>query len=501
MIRHDRWRIMGAIFVIFAATAIVAPAQIFTSLASFNGSGGGNPQQGLVQGTDGNYYGTTYYYGSYGYGVVFEVTPTGTLTTLHSFAGYPTDGGYPVAELLLATDGSFYGTTEWGGAYRNDLCDAGCGTVFKITPGGQLTTLHSFCSFEPGCVDGAEPFAALVQATDGSFYGTTGVKGHSFTGTVFKITSAGKLTNLYSFCGEQTAPGCADGAEPFAAVVQGTDGNFYGATYQGGKSDSVCDYTCGAVFKITPSGTLTTLYRFCVQTNCTDGANPVGSLIQALDGSFYGTTAYGGSSSCGISGCGTIFKITREGRFTTLHSFAGYPAEGSAPYAGLVQATDGNFYGTTLTGGANDVGAVFEITTRGVMTTLYSFCTKFGCADGSLPEGLLQATDGKLYGTTFHGGNLACEYGCGTVFSLNVGLGPFVSFVHNAGKVGQTGGILGQGFTGTSSVSLNGTPASYTVVSDTFIRAAVPPGATTGFVTVTTPSGTLTSNVPFHVIK
>ncbi len=138
-------------------------------------------------------------------------------------------------------------------------------------------------------------------------------------------------------------------------------------------------------------------------------------------------------------------------------------------------------------------GTVFQLTPTGILTTMHSFDS----SDGAVPiGGLIQATNGTFYGSSSQAG----PYNSGTLFSLDLGLGPFVTFVRAAGKVGQTGGILGQGFTGTTSVSLSGIPASFTVVSDTYIKATVPAGATTGYVTVTTPSGVLTSNVPFHVI-
>jgi uncharacterized repeat protein (TIGR03803 family) len=176
---------------------------------------------------------------------------------------------------------------------------------------------------------------------------------------------------------------------------------------------------------------------------------------------------------------------------TTLHAFE--LTDGFQPFAGLVQATDDNFYGTTAYGGANNFGTVFSITPGGTLSTLHSFDSSDGY---ETVAGLIQATNGNLYGASQFGG----ANDAGTIFSLDMGLGPFVTFVRAAGKVGQTGGILGQGFTGTTSVSLNGIPASFTVVSDTFIRATVPEGGSTGYVTVTTPSSTLTSNVPFHVI-
>ena len=300
-----------------------------------------------------------------------------------------------------------YGTTEYGGANRY-------GTVFKITPSGALTKLYSFCS-QSGCADGANPFGPLVQATDGNLYGTTQIGGANTSGcggqgcgTVFKITPSGTLTTLYSFCSQS---GCPDGANPQAGLVQATNGDFYGTTSSGGANGG------GTVFKITPSGTLTTLYSFCSQSGCPDGAHPWG-LVQATNGSLYGTTLLGGANSQG-----TVFRITPSGTLKTLQNFKG--PNGANPYAGLVQANDGNFYGTTGGGGANNDGTVFKITPSGALTTLYSFCSQSGCKDGANPyAGLVQATNGNLYGTTLYGGakTTGCGgFGCGTVFKITPG--------------------------------------------------------------------------------
>ena len=280
----------------------------------------------------------------------------------------------------------------------------------------QSTFFTSLVSFDG--TDGAFPTAALVQASDGNFYGTTSGDNCSYgCGTVFKLTSAGTLTTLYSFCSQ---PNCSDGATPVAGLVQGSDGNFYGTTLDGG---AYClPQGCGTVFKITPEGTLTTLYNFCSAPNCTDGYNPEGVLVQAADGNFYGTTWGGGASHFGL---GTVFKITPEGSLTTLHSFQGYPTEGARPYAGVVEASDGNFYGTTDLGGAycgpGGCGAVFKITPTGTLSTVYSFCAQSGCFDGALPvAALVQASDGNFYGTTQDGGTGRCggQFGCGTVFRI-----------------------------------------------------------------------------------
>src|SRR5208337_4428285 len=187
-------------------------------------------------------------------------------------------------------------------------------------------------------------------------------------GTVFTITPGGTLTTLYSFCSQS---GCTDGANPYAALVQGTDGNFYGTTLGGAAN--------GTVFKMTPGGTLTTLYTFCY--GCT-GVSPYAALVQGSDGNFYGTTSFGGAN-----GDGTVFRITPSGTLTTLHSFDG--TDGAAVYAGLVQGTDGNFYGTTAQGGGSGVGTVFTITPGGTLTTLYSFCSQSGCTDGANPYAAL----------------------------------------------------------------------------------------------------------------
>ena len=387
-----------------------------TTLRSFAGSpsDGARPQAGLAQASDGNFYGTTAYGGAYTWGTVFRITPDGTLTTLYSFCSRPAcfDGLEPSAGLVQASDGNLYGTTPDGGYFypyggpRNDG-NVGPGTVFKITPDGTLTTLHSFDG-----TDGAWP-AGLVQATDGNFYGTTtggGASNNCFfgCGTVFKITPSGTLTALYSFCSQSD---CADGGWPQAALVQASDGNFYGTTSLGGSGNCSGFYGpgCGTVFKITPTGTLTTLHSFDI----TDGQTPNG-LVQATDGNFYGTTAQGGAY-CNY-GCGTVFKITPSGTLTTLHLFDG--TDGVSPRGALVQATDGNFYGTTAYGGANVVyyGTLFKITPSGRLTTLYSFCSESSiCADDAYPAaGLVQASDGSFYGTTGGGGTS----GNGTVFRL-----------------------------------------------------------------------------------
>jgi uncharacterized repeat protein (TIGR03803 family) len=335
-------KLVCIVFVFCAATAIASPAQILTTLHSFDGSDGASPVAGLTQATDGNLYGTTSAGADYlscfgGCGTVFRITPSGTRTILHNFDG--ADGANPGAGLVQATDSNFYGTTATGGAGGD--CYSGCGTVFKIAPSGVLTTLYSFCS-QGNCTDGDAPLAGLIQATDGNFYGITTYGGANGAGTVFKITPSGTLTTLHSF-------GSTDGANPRAGLVQATDGNFYGTTTGGGVSGN-CRNGCGTVFKMSPQGTLTTLHSF----DGTDGETPFAGFIQATDSNFYGTTTYGGAN-----GAGTVFKITPSGTLTTLHSFDG--SDGANPQGGLIQAADGNFYRTAVGGGARGGGTVFRL--------------------------------------------------------------------------------------------------------------------------------------------
>src|ERR1039458_6104084 len=450
-----------AVLVLCATTAIALPAQTLTTLYSFCSqsgcSDGASPYAGLVQATNGDLYGTTTAGGSgiNNGGTVFRITPGGTLTTLYRFcaqSGCP-DGDGPEAELVQDTNGDFYGTTDGGGS--SDIY----GTVFKITPGGTLTTLYSFCS-QSGCTDGGYPYAGLVQAANGDLYGTSSGGGAKNHGTVFKITPSGTLTTLYRFCSQGVYPNCTDGYSPYAGLVQDTNGDFYGTTYGGGAHDY------GTVFKITPGGTLTTLHRF----NGTDGESPYGALVQATNGDFYGTTSYGGAN-----GSGTVFKITPSGTLTTLYSFcsqSGCP-DGIGPNGGLVQAADGDLYGTTSYSG-NNGGTVFKITPGGTLTTLYSFCSQGvypNCTDGDGPDaGLVQDTNGDFYGTTYYGG----ANNGGTVFRLSVGLGPFVKPRPPYGKVGAAVKILGTNLTGAASVSFNGTAAVFEVVSSSEVTTTVP---------------------------
>jgi uncharacterized repeat protein (TIGR03803 family) len=457
-----------------------------------------------------------------------------TFKVLHNFCstssgGYCLDGQNPEATLVQGTNGNLYGTTVNGGSNN-------AGTVFKITTAGKLTTIYNFCS-QALCADGFGPQGALLLASNGSFYGVTAEGGAYSYGTVFKITPAGVLTTLHSF-------NLTDGETPLAGLIQASNGNLYGTTNGGGGASSA-----GTAFEITPSGTLTTLHLF----DDTDGGNPNG-LTQAADGNFYGTAYVGGAlTGCGLySGGGTSFQLTLSGTLTTLVPIFCEP-NGFYPNSAPVQAANGNFYSTTAAGGDGSntgYGTVYEMTTTGSLTSLYSFCLQTGCPDGNTPEALILATDGNFYGSTQFGGankgsgtvfkitstgqlttlhtfastgtqglnpigallldTNGTFYGItesggkngsyGTLFSLATGLGPFVETIPTSGKVGSKVTILGTNLTGATAVGFNGTAAAFKVVGSSEITTTVPTGATSGTVTVTNSLGaTLNSSVAFQV--
>jgi|SRR5215472_5549427 len=451
-------------FLAIVVMGITSKAQVLTTVYSFSGADGYDPLAPLVQGVDGNFYGTTAFGGGMGSGTAFKVSPAGVLTTLHSFCspdtGCYTDGSYPYGGLVQAANGNFYGTAYEGGAYSS-------GSVYQVDPSGDFKLIYSFCA-PLNCYEGLYPNAGLAIGIDGDLYGATSF---GSDGTLFKIGSRGKLTILVAFTG-------ANGSTPQAGMTLGTNGMFYGTTEYGGQY-----YYGGTVYKMNPSGILTTLYSFGSHPN--DGSLPLSKVMQASNGNLYGMTYQGGTHDCG-----TVFQLTPIGVSTILHSFT--CTDGRYPNAPLIQATDGNLYGTASEGGSNDNGTLFEITKAGQFILIHAF----NGSDGMGPAGLVQGTDGAIYGSTGAGGS--GKYG--TIFKLDLGLGPFVTFVQPFGKVGETGSVIGQALTGTTSVAMNGVPAVFTVVSDTQLQVTVPAGATTGFVTVKTPAGILTSNVPFHVI-
>ena len=389
---------------ISALAALAAPAFAtpqFTTLHSFSALStgganydGANSYAALVQGSDGNFYGTTADGGASGYGTVFKITSGGTVTTLVSFNS--SNGANPYAALVQGSDGNFYGTTANGGA-------SGTGTVFKITPAGTLTTLYAFSVNSSG----AHPYAALVQGADGNFYGTTSEGGTHSRGIVFKITpSGGTPTILVNFHG-------TDGDSPATTMVLGKDGNLYGTTLYGGSTATGDLYSGdGTVFKIATNGTLSgTTLTTLVNFNGNNGDLPSG-LIQGTDGNFYGTSSYGGSQWNN----GEVFKVVTNGTLagtalTVLTSFEDVDVDGVYPEAGLAQGADGDFYGTTSLGGGNDYGTVFKITPTGTLTTLINFNN----TDGSNANArMILGTDGNFYGTTSGGG----ANNTGTVYEI-----------------------------------------------------------------------------------
>jgi uncharacterized repeat protein (TIGR03803 family) len=474
--------------------AVRAQAQTLTNLANFNRETGDAPFGSVIQATNGRFYGGTDSGGFYRQGNIFEVTSGGELRDLYSFCAKPvkgacTDGANAVSAPVLGSDGNLYGVTLAGGSNAGDYNgddDPGSGTIYKLTLGGKLTTLHTFCPSTP-CIDGQGP-TGLIQASDGNFYGTTTTGGRFKEGAIFKVTPEGKFTELYSFCSQES---CRDGERPIFPPLQGIDGNFYGTAFGGSTG-------AGVVYELTASGTYTVLYNFC---NYGSGSCPGGSvptnIVQDSHGNLFGTTEFGGNSQSGDNaGYGVVFEITPANQYSVVQSFN--ITQGSA-VGGLMIANDGNLYATTTGNefGANG-GILVEITPEGVATLLYTF-SECG-STGYNPVGtLFQGTNGILYGMTVYGGN-GCG-GYGTIYSVSNGLSPLVETSPVAGKVGQSVIILGNGLTGTSSVTFNGVAAAFAVKSDTYIKATVPKGATTGVVSVVTPSGTLKSNPQFVVAE
>jgi uncharacterized repeat protein (TIGR03803 family) len=438
-----------------------APAQTVTTLQNFNGTNGANPFMGaLTQGRDGKLYGTTYYGGG-GYGTVFRFNPaTNFISVLHSFAS--ADGGSPAGGLTLATDGNYYGTTNYGGS-------AGLGVLFKITSGGTYTLLHSFL----GGSDGEFGAGAPIQASDGNLYGVT-VGGFSsgdeiIASTVYKYTRTGAYSVVYSLA---TSTGLYT-----EGVMQGSDGNLY-VTANGGGANG-----CGSIVKLTLAGVLRQVHSFSCNNN--GGANPVAALVQASNGNYYGTTPDGGASDFGV-----LYELGPTFGETVSHTFTSSGAR--TPEGGLVQGTDGNLYGVSMSSGNLDGGTLY---TWNPSTLVYSELYQF-TGDGNILAPLMQQTSGLFYGTSQEQGT----HSDGFLFSVDMSLGPFIAFVSPTGNVGSSVQILGQGLTGATGVTFNGVASSsFAIVSDTYMTAVVPTGATTGAVAVTTPGGTLTSNVSFRV--
>ena len=447
-----------AIVLVVVGAQLVA-AQTVTTILNFDGKNGSSPFMGtFTQGRDGKLYGTTYSGGANSLGTVFRIgdLTTGTVVVLHSFAG--TDGMNPSAMLTLGTDGNFYGTTTSGGT-------ASSGVLYKISAGGTYTILHQFA----GGSDGSAPYGPPIEAADGNFYGTTSGGGVN-AATIYKYTRAGVYSVIYTFNSATTGAGVY-------GLVQGSDNLLYATANEGGVQ------SCGTLVRISTSGVVRGTHAFA----CKGGgpATPIAPLIQASDGNYYGTSQGGGSAQQG-----SLFQVTPDFKVKTIYSFGVKGQSAKGPEAGLVQGTDGNLYGSVPPSQNSDV--LFNSTLSGSYSTLYTFASGV-----TTDAGLLQHTNGMFYGLSQLGGTNSD----GFVYSLDMTLGAFVALVRANGAVGSQAQILGQGLTGATSVTFNGVPAtSISVVSDTYMTAIVPTGATTGPVVVTTPGGTLTSNQSFRVI-
>ena len=382
-------------FLVAVLTSVNAGAQVPLELRhAFTGADGASPRGSLLW-ADGNFYGTALAGGDAGFGTIFKMTEAGALTVLHSFDG-GSDGAYPMAGLIKATDGNFYGTTLGGG-------DLDLGTVFKMTPAGGVTVLHEF----EGESDGEMPVASLIQATDGNFYGTTIGGGQFGVGTVFRMTPAGAVTVLWAFAGvppdpTPVLPVTLDGAKPHAGLIQASDGFLYGTTSDGGQIDLLAPSGHGTIFRVALDGTsYTQLWYFQALSL---GEHPNAALVQTSDGNLYGTTTVGGTPGQFGGFGGTVFKVALQGpppTVTWVHSF-GSQELGTGLFGSLIQGLDGNLYGTTAGGSdTNHTGSAFKMTPAGVVTLLY----KFTEADGTGPTAALaQAPDGTFYGMTSTGG-------------------------------------------------------------------------------------------------
>jgi uncharacterized repeat protein (TIGR03803 family) len=478
--------VLATIVVALAGTSISAAQGLVYDFPNVSGDAR-YPGGALTQGRDGNLYGVSNTDDQNNYGTIYMLTPAGVETGLHHFLHDGTEGTYcsyytsGAWGLTLASDGNFYGACEGGGTASN-FCggDYGCGTVYKITPDGTFTVLHSFLG--AAASEGSSPLGPLTEGADGNLYGVTYYGGTSSTGsgTVYKITKTGTLTTVHSFSSVES-----NGVGPAGALFLSSDGNFYGTATAGGSGGY------GTVFKITTKGKITVLHNFTQAA--TDGGTPTGGVIQGADNSLYGATYFGGTSSEG-----TLFKVTTSKKFTLLHSFDLAADYGILPTEGVIQATDGNIYGVTTSyagGGYANNGSAYEFNTAkkgGGFSVLFDF----GGAVYPLPDSpFLNHTNGLLYGSTYQGG----QYSLGLVYSVDRGLKPYIAPQSRSGKIGTSVNILGQGFSSATHVAFNGTSATFAAVSDTFMTATIPTGSTTGFVTVTESGGTLQSNFKFKV--
>jgi len=362
-----------AVMLLFGVvTTHSAQAQTFKTLYNFTGSSdGGYPYASLIGDSAGNLYGTTAIGGTSGNGTVYKLSKSGKETVLYSFTG-GSDGGTPLFGLTRDTAGNIYGTTELGG-------DSGVGTVFELSKSGKETVLHSFT----GGTDGCYPVGGLLRDTSGNWYGTAEECGASGVGTLFKISKNGTFTVLSGFGG---AP---DGAYPaFTTPLIDKAGNLWGVTEEGGV------YNSGTVYELSKSGKMNVIYSF--QGGTTDGCDVFGTPIMDKRGNLYGT-----ANACGPSHVGIVWKVSKKGKETILHSFAAGQSDGSEPIGGVITDSKGNLYGTTYQGGSANLGTAYRLSKNGTITLLHTFT---GSDGDYLYSGLIRDSAGSLYGTTLYGG-------------------------------------------------------------------------------------------------
>jgi len=365
--------LLTSLLSLFFAVSCFAQTATKSTLYAFKDADGDDPATGVIQASDGNFYGSAPGSGLYGGGTIYEITADGTFSTIYNF-NPATDGGGPNA-IIQGPDGYLYGVTDNYGPSGSQT-----GTIFKVSLSGQLTVLYSFA-------DGSNTYAGLTLGADGNFYGVMTNGGTYGGGSIFKMTPSGTFTTLYTFTG------ILDGGNPYTSLLQASDGNFYGIATNGGANGG------GTLFQITPTGTFKVIYAFDPSVT---GLGLQNALVQGADGALYESTLFGGPN-----GFGSIVKITLDGTLSTVYNFTN-GADGSQAWAPLLLGGDGNFYGGTR----NNSGTIFRLTPSGAITTLYSF---LGGVDGDSPVApLIQGADGNLYGVALYGG----QYTDGTVFKL-----------------------------------------------------------------------------------
>ena len=382
----------AAVFVCALTSLVVAGtssattgAVSFSVLHSFSGTEGQTPAAALVQGADGFFYGVAAHGGDFtaspdGRGTAFRMDASGNVTTLHVFGG--PEGAVPNS-LIQGRDGFFYGTATYGGSGPLESLSQGFGAIFRMDSAGTVTVLKAF----PGGTGGAFP-GPIMQGADGALYGTASfdlVTWSQFSGLVYRLDPAtGDFRVLHSF-----VP--TEGQGPTGRLFQGADGFFYGTTNQGGL------WNMGVVYKVDTLGHFVLLHSFSPFFPG-EGSEPKGGVIQASDGFFYGTTEQGGYG-------GAIFRMDAAGNLTVIHRFDSYFSDGGRPRSGLIEGRDGFLYGTTPSGGqpvtGSRYGVVYRMNKAGTVTVLHTFTGP----DGREPwAGLTQGADGQLYGSTVVGG-------------------------------------------------------------------------------------------------